>query len=66
MRGFWYPVLRTTRVRGRELRTAKLLDIPPVIMRTSRDEGLALRDACPHWARPSAMYPSWQPFFASS
>ncbi len=52
MRGFWYPALRSNRVRGRELRTAMLLGIPLVIGRNSKGEGFALRDACPHRGMP--------------
>jgi len=52
MRGFWYPALRSNRVRGRELRTAMLLGNPLVIGRNARNEGFALRDACPHRGMP--------------
>jgi phenylpropionate dioxygenase-like ring-hydroxylating dioxygenase large terminal subunit len=52
MRGFWYPALRSSRVRGRELRTAMLLGIPLVIGRNAKREGFALRDACPHRGMP--------------
>jgi phenylpropionate dioxygenase-like ring-hydroxylating dioxygenase large terminal subunit len=52
MRGFWYPALRSNRVRGRELRTAMLLGLPLVIGRNAKGEGFALRDACPHRGMP--------------
>jgi len=52
MRGFWYPALRSDRVRGRELRTAMLLGNPLVIGRNTKGEGFALRDACPHRGMP--------------
>jgi phenylpropionate dioxygenase-like ring-hydroxylating dioxygenase large terminal subunit len=52
MRGFWYPAIRSGRVRGRELRNAMLLGVPMAIGRNDKGEGFALRDACPHRGMP--------------
>ena len=49
---FWYPALRSTHVRGRKLRSAKLLDVPLVIGRDARGGTFALRDTCPHRGMP--------------
>jgi phenylpropionate dioxygenase-like ring-hydroxylating dioxygenase large terminal subunit len=50
--GFWYPALRSDRVRGSRLATAMLLGIPLVLGRKNRGEPFALRDACPHRGMP--------------
>jgi len=50
--GFWYPALRSERVRGRKLERAQLLEIPLVLGRDSAGKPFALRDACPHRAFP--------------
>lgn len=56
LRGFWYPALRSDQVRGHELRTAMLLEIPLVIGRSRADNdsaaAFALRDSCPHRGMP--------------
>jgi len=50
--GFWYPALRSHRVRGRGLSRALLLGVPLVIGRDARGRSFALRDSCPHRAMP--------------
>ncbi len=45
LRGFWYPALRSDRIRGRGLRSAMLLGIPLVIGRDDRGASFALRDS---------------------
>ncbi len=50
--GFWYPALRSNRIRGRELATAMLLEVPLVIGRDAQGRAFALRDACPHRGMP--------------
>src|SRR5437868_1781630 len=50
--GFWYPALRSNRVRGSRLAMATLLGIPLAIGRKSSGEAFALRDACPHRGMP--------------
>jgi phenylpropionate dioxygenase-like ring-hydroxylating dioxygenase large terminal subunit len=50
--GFWYPALRSERVRGRKLTRALLLDVPLVIGRDTAGKPFALRDVCPHRAFP--------------
>ena len=52
LRGFWYPALRSSEVRGRALRQAMLLGIPLVVGRTATGEAFAMRDACPHRGIP--------------
>lgn len=49
---FWYPVLRSDYVRGKELAKATLLEVPLVLGRTSEGKAFALRDACPHRGIP--------------
>jgi phenylpropionate dioxygenase-like ring-hydroxylating dioxygenase large terminal subunit len=49
---FWYPALRSNRIRGRNLVTAMLLEIPLVIGRTSQGKAFAMRDSCPHRGIP--------------
>ena len=50
--GFWYPALRSDRVRGRHLARATLLEVPLVIGRDAAEKPFALRDICPHRAFP--------------
>jgi len=50
--GFWYPGLRSDRVRGRRLATAMLLGIPLVVGRKGSGQPFVLRDACPHRGMP--------------
>ena len=52
LRGFWYPALRSDRIRGRGLQSAMLLGIPLVIGRDDRGASFALRDSCPHRGMP--------------
>src|SRR5437763_1543215 len=50
--GFWYPALRSNRVRGQKLATAMLLGIPLVLGRKRTGEPFAMRDSCPHRGIP--------------
>ncbi len=50
--GFWYPALRSNRVRGRKLATAELLGVPLVLGRDAQGKTFALRDLCPHRGMP--------------
>ena len=52
LRGFWYPALRSTAVRGRKLQTATLLELPLVLGRDARGRAFALTDTCPHRGMP--------------
>ncbi len=52
LRGFWYPALRSDRVRRRQLHTAMLLGIPLVLGRDDARRPFAVRDSCPHRAMP--------------
>src|SRR5579863_9512438 len=52
MWGFWYPALRSSRVYGRKLARAILLDVPLVLGRDNAGKPFALRDVCPHRAFP--------------
>lgn len=49
---FWYPALRSTEIRGRNLAKAMLLEVPLVLGRTAAGEAFAMRDACPHRGIP--------------
>ena len=49
---FWYPAIRSARVRGRNLATAMLLEVPLVLGRTSEGKAFAMRDCCPHRGIP--------------
>jgi phenylpropionate dioxygenase-like ring-hydroxylating dioxygenase large terminal subunit len=49
---FWYPALRSTKIRGRTLVTAMLLEVPLVLGRTSDGQAFAMRDSCPHRGIP--------------
>jgi len=50
--GFWYPAIRSDRVRGRRLVKGMLLEIPLVLGRDSASRAFALRDTCPHRGMP--------------
>jgi phenylpropionate dioxygenase-like ring-hydroxylating dioxygenase large terminal subunit len=50
--GFWYPALRSSRVFGRRLTRAMLLEVPLVLGRDAAGKPFALRDVCPHRAFP--------------
>ena len=50
--GFWYPALRSRQIRGRQLATATLLELPLVLGRDAQGRAFALRDACPHRGMP--------------
>src|ERR1700739_1237625 len=49
---FWYPAIRSEKVRGRNLVTATLLETPLVIGRTTEGKAFAMRDSCPHRGIP--------------
>ena len=49
---FWYPAIRSSEVRGRQLATAMLLEVPLVLGRTSEGAAFAMRDSCPHRGIP--------------
>lgn len=49
---FWYPVMRSSEIRGERLRTAMLLEVPLVVGRTSDGRSFAMRDSCPHRGIP--------------
>ena len=49
---FWYPALRSTQIRGKNLTTAMLLEVPLVLGRTTDGRAFAMRDACPHRGIP--------------
>ena len=49
---FWYPAVRSTAIRGRQLVTAMLLEVPLVLGRTSDGKAFAMRDSCPHRGIP--------------
>jgi len=49
---FWYPAIRSDRLRGRNLATAMLLEIPLVTGRTDEGKSFAMRDSCPHRGIP--------------
>jgi phenylpropionate dioxygenase-like ring-hydroxylating dioxygenase large terminal subunit len=49
---FWYPALRSKEIRGRNLVTATLLEIPLVLGRTKEGKAFAMRDSCPHRGIP--------------
>ncbi|HEV2113448.1 MAG TPA: Rieske 2Fe-2S domain-containing protein [Terriglobales bacterium] len=50
--GFWYPALRSERVRGMQMAKAMLLGIPLVLGRKRTGEPFAMRDSCPHRGIP--------------
>ena len=49
---FWYPALLSNRIRGQNLVTVMLLEVPLVIGRTSQGKAFAMRDSCPHRGIP--------------
>jgi phenylpropionate dioxygenase-like ring-hydroxylating dioxygenase large terminal subunit len=49
---FWYPAVRSTEIRGQNLVTAMLLEVPLVLGRTSEGKVFAMRDSCPHRGIP--------------
>ena len=49
---FWYPALRSEEIRGKNLVTAMLLEVPLVLGRTSDGRAFAMRDSCPHRGIP--------------
>jgi phenylpropionate dioxygenase-like ring-hydroxylating dioxygenase large terminal subunit len=49
---FWYPALRSSEVRGNQLKTAMLLEVPLVVGRNSEAKAFAMRDSCPHRGIP--------------
>ncbi len=53
--GFWYPVLRSNRIRGRRLVTSARLEVPLVLGRDGAGKAFALRDVCPHRAFPLSL-----------
>jgi phenylpropionate dioxygenase-like ring-hydroxylating dioxygenase large terminal subunit len=53
--GFWYPVLRSNRIRGRRLVTSTRLEVPLVLGRDAAGRPFALRDVCPHRAFPLSL-----------
>jgi phenylpropionate dioxygenase-like ring-hydroxylating dioxygenase large terminal subunit len=50
--GFWYPAVRSDKVRGQKLTTAVLLGVPLVLGRKKSGQPFALRDSCPHRGIP--------------
>jgi phenylpropionate dioxygenase-like ring-hydroxylating dioxygenase large terminal subunit len=48
----WYPAIRSSELRGRQLRTATLLDLPLVLGRRNDGSIFAMRDSCPHRGIP--------------
>ncbi|HSB60490.1 MAG TPA: Rieske 2Fe-2S domain-containing protein [Vicinamibacteria bacterium] len=50
--GFWYPALRSHRVRGARMAPARLLGLPLLVGRTSGGGPFAMRDSCPHRGIP--------------
>src|SRR5258706_14106107 len=49
---FWYPALRSEQIRGKKLATARLLEVPLVLGRTSDGRSFAMHDSCPHRGIP--------------
>lgn len=50
--GFWYPAIRSNKIRGTALRSAMLLGVPLVIGRDAQGRSFAMRDSCPHRGMP--------------
>jgi phenylpropionate dioxygenase-like ring-hydroxylating dioxygenase large terminal subunit len=50
--GYWYPALRSDRVRGTRTASAMLLGLPLLLGRTAEGEAFAMRDSCPHRGIP--------------
>ncbi len=49
---FWYPAIKSQTIRGTKLATARLLEVPLVLGRTSEGKAFAMRDTCPHRGIP--------------
>lgn len=49
---FWYPAIRSSEIRGKQLATAMLLEVPLVLGRTPEGKTFAMRDSCPHRGIP--------------
>jgi phenylpropionate dioxygenase-like ring-hydroxylating dioxygenase large terminal subunit len=49
---FWYPAARSRAIRGHQLATAMLLEVPLVLGRSDEGKAFAMRDACPHRGIP--------------
>src|SRR5262245_63345301 len=49
---FWYPALRREEIRGKQLATAMLLEVPLMLGRTTDGHAFAMRDSCPHRGIP--------------
>jgi phenylpropionate dioxygenase-like ring-hydroxylating dioxygenase large terminal subunit len=49
---FWYPAAPSGQIRGTNLVTAMLLEVPLVLGRTSDGQAFAMRDSCPHRGIP--------------
>ncbi|HKV25940.1 MAG TPA: Rieske 2Fe-2S domain-containing protein [Candidatus Acidoferrum sp.] len=49
---FWYPAIHSTEIRGKQLATAMLLEVPLVLGRTTEGKAFAMRDSCPHRGIP--------------
>ena len=49
---FWYPAVRSAAIRGHQLVTAMLLEVPLVLGRTAQGHAFAMRDSCPHRGIP--------------
>jgi phenylpropionate dioxygenase-like ring-hydroxylating dioxygenase large terminal subunit len=52
LRGFWYPAVQSSRIRGRQLSAAELLGIPLAVGRDAAGRAFALEDFCPHRGMP--------------
>jgi phenylpropionate dioxygenase-like ring-hydroxylating dioxygenase large terminal subunit len=52
LKGFWYPALLGSRVRGARLVASKLLGVPLAIGRDNSGRAFALEDICPHRSMP--------------
>jgi len=50
--GFWYPVLRSEKLRGQRLVATTRLEVPLVLGRDADGKVFAMRDVCPHRAFP--------------
>ena len=48
----WYPALRSSALRGKELKTTLLMGIPLVLGRRTDGRLFAMRDSCPHRGIP--------------
>ncbi|MCI0488075.1 MAG: aromatic ring-hydroxylating dioxygenase subunit alpha [Blastocatellia bacterium] len=52
LRDFWYIALRSSEVKGNNLKTAMLLGVPLVVGRDLEGRPFAMRDSCPHRGIP--------------